>query len=238
MIAMWGVLLASLLGSVHCAGMCSGFVCFYSQASPGARASGGWAHVAYNAGRLTSYLALGATAGLLGAGLDTAGAAAGVARLAAIVAGTLMVGWGGATILAARGVHVPLPSAGSSAARYFASSLMRLRGQSRAVRAGVTGLLTTLLPCGWLYAFVATAGGTGSVPRALLVMFVFWAGTLPMMLSVGYGAQRVLGPMRQRLPTLTAATVMILGLLSITGHLRPLGADHAPSGTHAAHGAR
>jgi len=236
--AMWGVLVASLLGSVHCAGMCSGFVCFYSQNSAGAGWSGRWAHGAYNVGRLISYLALGATAGLLGAGLETAGAAAGVGRLAAIVAGTLMVGWGGATILAARGVRIPLPSAGSSAARYFASSLMRLRGRSPVTRAGVTGLLTTLLPCGWLYAFVATAGGTGSVSRAMLVMLVFWAGTLPMMLSVGFGAQRMFGPMRQKLPTLTAATVVILGLLSISGHLRPFGREHAPGGTHAAHGVR
>ena len=115
---------------------------------------------------------------------------------------------------------------------------MRLRGQSPVLRAGVTGLLTTLLPCGWLYAFVATAGGTGSVSRAMLIMLVFWAGTLPMMLSIGYGAQRALGPMRQKLPTLAAATVMILGLLSITGHLRPLGADHAPIGAHTTHGIR
>jgi sulfite exporter TauE/SafE len=115
---------------------------------------------------------------------------------------------------------------------------MRMRGQSPVLRAGVTGLLTTLLPCGWLYAFVATAGGTGSVSHAMLVMFVFWAGTLPMMLSIGNGAQRVFGPMRRKLPTLTAATVMILGLLSITGHLRPLGAVPATSGVHAAHGAR
>jgi hypothetical protein len=27
-------------------------------------------------------------------------------------------------------------------------------------RAGVTGLATAVLPCGWLYAFVAAAGAT------------------------------------------------------------------------------
>ena len=42
-----------------------------------------------------------------------------------------------------------------------------------------TGLLTTLLPCGWLYAFVALAAGTASAPLGALVMLTFWIGTLP-----------------------------------------------------------
>lgn len=57
MIAIAGsVLLASLLGSPRCAGVCA-LVCLY--AGQGGRGQA-WAHVAYNAGRLLSYLALGA----------------------------------------------------------------------------------------------------------------------------------------------------------------------------------
>ncbi|HEY0971648.1 MAG TPA: sulfite exporter TauE/SafE family protein, partial [Gemmatimonadales bacterium] len=71
------VLVASLVGSPHCAGMCGPFVCFYAGAGAGARPVARWAaHAAYNGGRLLSYLALGALAGTLGAGLDAAGSMA------------------------------------------------------------------------------------------------------------------------------------------------------------------
>jgi sulfite exporter TauE/SafE len=59
------ILGTSLLGSVHCAAMCGGFVCLYSGSGP-ARHTGAAPHVAYNAGRLVSYLLLGAIAGSVG----------------------------------------------------------------------------------------------------------------------------------------------------------------------------
>lgn len=211
-----GVLVASLLGSVHCAGMCGGFVCFYAAGD----GSGTRSHVAYNAGRLVSYLVLGLLAGATGAALDRLGMLAGVSRAAAIFSGTLMVAWGLSTLLAARGVRL-LPSTGAWGARNpLGSIIARVRGRSAIVRAGAIGLLTTLLPCGWLYAFVATAAGTGRIDHALLTMGAFWLGTLPMMLAAGYSVQRLSGPLRARLPMVTAAAVVVMGLLSIAGKLR------------------
>ena len=84
MTLLFGVLVASLVGSVHCAAMCGAFVCLYARGSIAARASG---HVAYNAGRLVSYVALGLVAGALGARVDRLGALVDVQRAAAIVAG-------------------------------------------------------------------------------------------------------------------------------------------------------
>lgn len=220
-----GVLVASLLGSMHCAGMCGPFVAFYTGSEPDPRRHLARAHVAYNAGRLAAYLTLGAVAGAVGAGLDRVGMAAGVGRLAAIVAGTLMVLWGGAVLLALRGVRLPLLRAPAALLRAVNAVVARVRSWPPAARAGVTGLMTALLPCGWLYAFVATAAGTGSPVRAALVMAVFWAGTLPVMLSLGLGLQRLTGPLRARLPAVTATVVVVLGLLSIAGRLRPM--DHA-----------
>jgi hypothetical protein len=211
-----GVLIASLLGSVHCAGMCGGFVCFYA----GAAGNGTRAHVAYNAGRLTSYLLLGLLAGLVGATVDRLGALAGLSRGAAILSGTLMVGWGLSTLLAVRGVRLPRLGGRLGGHNPLGGLLARVRGRSATVRAAATGLFTTLLPCGWLYAFVAAAAGTGSVDRALLTMGVFWLGTLPMMLAVGYGVQRLSGPLRTRLPIVTATAVVVMGLLSIAGKMR------------------
>jgi sulfite exporter TauE/SafE len=109
-----------------------------------------------------------------------------------------------------------------------------LRDRPPTVRAAATGLLTTLLPCGWLYAFVATAGGTGSALGGVIVMAAFWAGTVPMLLGVGFGVQRVFGPLRTRLPVVSAVLVVAFGLLAISGRMRaPMAGDtahrHAPA---------
>lgn len=211
------VLGASLLGSVHCAAMCGGFVCLYAGERRGIAS-----HMAYNGGRLASYLLAGTVAGLLGSTLDGIGVLAGVSRLAALVSGALLVVWGLSLALKARGIALPRWSSGPSfPSRILGPIVRRTRGTSPIVRAGAIGLLSTLLPCGWLYAFVATAGGTGSVPAALVVMFFFWVGTLPAMLAVGAGLQRLTGRFRTRLPLATAVAVVVIGALSIFGRLTP-----------------
>ncbi|MBE7450024.1 MAG: sulfite exporter TauE/SafE family protein [Kofleriaceae bacterium] len=47
-------------------------------------------------------------------------------------------------------------------------------GGARA-RAALLGLLSAALPCGWLWAFVVVAAGTGSPVGGALVMTAFWA---------------------------------------------------------------
>src|SRR5262245_56404553 len=212
------ILGASLLGSVHCAAMCGGFVCLYS-GSGSARHTGAAPHAAYNAGRLVSYLLLGALAGSVGHGVDRIGGVAGVGRLAAIVAGALMVVWGGSTLLAALGVRMRPSLAPRALQATLTSLLVRFRNESPTVRGAATGLLTTLLPCGWLYVFVATAGGTGRVLDAMLIMVAFWLGTLPMMVNTGLGARRMFGAFQRRLPLAAAGAAVVLGLLSMTGRM-------------------
>ena len=87
------VVAASLVGSLHCAGMCGPFTAFYAgnDTSRGrARASG---HLAYHLGRLLTYAILGALAGTLGRAIDLAGSAAGVGRVAGLLAGAAMILW-------------------------------------------------------------------------------------------------------------------------------------------------
>lgn len=216
------VLVASLLGSVHCAAMCGAFACLYAAdgAGPrGASRASGWSHAAYNGGRLLSYVLLGALAGALGGAIDQAGALAGVGRAAAIVAGVLMVVWGTHAVLLARGVRLPAPRVPEGWQRAMGSVIQLVRAQPPVARAAVIGLVTTLLPCGWLYAFVVTAGGTGAPLRGAAIMAVFWLGTLPMMLAVGMGAQRLAGRFRAQLPLVTASAVTAMGILSIALHL-------------------
>jgi sulfite exporter TauE/SafE len=218
--AAFGILAASLLGSVHCAAMCGGFVCLYAgSAQPNAVPLR--SHALYNVGRLVSYLLLGALAGTLGAGITQVGSFAGVGRAATVVAGVLMIGWAVSMIAAQQGLRIGF---GTSAVplwwqRGIGRLLHAIRQQPTAVRAALTGLGTTLLPCGWLYVFVASAGGTGNARDGMLVMAVFWLGTVPALLAVGVGAQRIFGPFRRKLPTLGAVTVLVMGVLSVTGRL-------------------
>jgi uncharacterized protein len=235
---MMALLVASLLGSVHCAAMCGGFVCLYAgvgQPGSAARQVSSGAHFAYNGGRLISYLALGLVAGTVGQGIQSAGLLIGVQRGAAIIAGMLMLTWASSMLLSAAGLTPPSLLAWRGPARVragLARALHAVQHEPPVTRAGAMGLLTTLLPCGWLYTFVVAAAGSGTPARGALMMFVFWAGTVPMMLTLGLGVQRLLGPLRQRLPMVTASAVLVLGVLSLTGHMQLTPIPHS---AHAAH---
>ena len=228
-----GVLLASLVGSVHCAGMCGGFVCVYAGAGPTAQPTALSAHVAYHGGRLVSYLTLGALAGWMGGAFSTATLLLGLSRGATLLAGVLMVLWALTTLLAHRGVVLAPRQTPLAWQRMLGKLLYAVRGQSAHVRGGLMGLLTTLLPCGWLYVFVAAAGGSGSVAHAMGLMTVFWLGTVPALVAVGVGVQSLAGPMRRHLPVVSAVVVLGLGLLSMAGHLAAPGmVANAHGGAH------
>jgi hypothetical protein len=198
--------------------MCGGFVCFYSGGRDGRRLL---PHAAYNLGRLLSYLTLGAVAGVLGAGIDRLGTTAGLARLAAVTAGALMIVWGGLGVMRAAGVRIAEPAAPGFLRSRFAAALRAMHAQPPALRALTVGLVTTLLPCGFLYAYVTVAAGTGSPLGGVLVMAAFWAGTVPVMAGLGAAAGRIMAPLRQRLPAFTASALVLIGLLTVTGKFLP-----------------
>ena len=220
-----GVLFASLLGSVHCAAMCGAFTCLYRPASP-QRAWRG--HAAYNGGRLVSYVTLGAVAGALGGRVNQLARVPGVVMPAAALAGMLMILWAAGTIAATFGVRFPVTLAPQWARRVLGQALLAARDFGAPARAGMLGLLTTLLPCGWLYTFVVVAGSTGGALPGAAVMVAFWAGTVPMMAGVATAAGRLLGPMQRRMPLVSALVVLALGFLSLAGKLHaPIGIEHA-----------
>jgi sulfite exporter TauE/SafE len=228
------VFVAGLLGSVHCAGMCGSFACLASggDGSSGPRALRSTA--AYNIGRLLSYASLGALAGAAGTGLDRAGAVAGLARPAAVVAGILLILWGLASLGAALGVRIPMLDVPPALASRVARAVRAVQERPPAVRALAIGALSAALPCGWLYAFVATSAAAGSALAGAAVMSAFWLGTVPLMAAVGLGAQRMLGRFRTRLPLVTASVLVILGVLTVAGRFTPASAAHTPT-SDAAH---
>jgi uncharacterized protein len=236
------VFVAALLGSVHCAGMCGSFACLASGAGgasdatagdPAQRRAARQSTIAYNLGRLLSYMLLGAIAGTAGAGLDQLGAVAGFARPAAIVAGVLLMLWGLTTLLGTLGVRLPAMAVPPALASAIARGVRAVRAYPPVARGLGLGVLTAALPCGWLYAFVATSAAAGSALGGALVMAAFWTGTVPMMAAVGLGAQRLLGPARKHLPAFTASVLIVLGALTVAGRFAPKA--QAATSEHAAH---
>ena len=212
------VFVASLLGSLHCVGMCGPFVAFYSGADGSAGARRLLSHAAYSGGRLLTYAFFGLAAGAVGAALDVAGSLAGVQRIAGIVAGATMILWGLAVLLQLRGVRLFRHGSGSGRmATLFRRGFSLVSTKPPVVRALVVGLLSGFLPCGWLWAFVVTAAGTGSALKGAVVMTAFWAGTVPALLAVGFGAQLVSAPLRRHIPAVTALILVALGLYAIIG---------------------
>jgi len=232
------VLGASLLGGVHCVGMCGGLVAAGCGARGGAdgAAAGAGPHLAYHGARGAAYTALGALAGGLGGALDLAAATVGVSRVAALLAGAALVLAGIGALLEARGVRLPhLPRGGSGLvgirpptllSRAFAAALARPAAQ----RAALLGLATGLLPCGWLWAFLATAAGTGGALGGAAVMATFWAGTVPLLLAGGLGVSALAGRLGRHAPTLTALALVLAGLVTIGGRIgMPMGTRAVPS---------
>ncbi len=207
------VFVASLLGSLHCVGMCGGFVAFYSGSS-GGKVSTQWTHLTYNLGRLTTYVALGIFAGFLGGAVNLAGHWSGAGEIASLVAGTLILLWGMVLLLqVTTQLKLPTPR---WLDRLLGQVLPRLQKRPPLVRALILGMSSTLLPCGWLYGFAVTAAGSGSVVGGAAIMASFWLGTLPAMLGVGFGAHtlaRVIGP---KLPVLMPIMLLVIGVATLS----------------------
>jgi sulfite exporter TauE/SafE len=210
------VLGASLLGSLHCAGMCGGLVAFASGAADEGPGGGLVSrHAAYHGGRLAAYAALGAAAGALGGALDFGGKLLGVQRTAALLAGLFVAIWGGHAFLTALGVRLPQPTAPAPLRRAVGRGLDRFARRPAVERALAVGLLSALLPCGWLWAYVAVAAGTGGPATGAAVMAVFWAGTVPALVAVGAFVQAASGRLRRIAPAVCAAVLVVVGLTTV-----------------------
>jgi uncharacterized protein len=165
------------VSGLHCLQMCGPIVLTYSLAAGG---SSGWrAHLSYNAGRIATYMLLGALAGAAGGGLGILGRMAGLASGARIVAGAAM-------ILAGIVMIGLFPSKGlvrigtaPAFSKITGRLLLAAKGKFR------LGLLMGFLPCGLLYAALLKAmESAGALPGAL-TMLAFGTGTAIALFAVG-----------------------------------------------------
>lgn len=203
------VLGSSVVGSLHCAAMCGPLQSLY--VDPAMTAIERWRGPLLHAlGRLAAYVTLGALAGGLGVAVDLGGALVNVQRAAMIIAGVALIAWGALALASALGVKVP-----ALRPRLWSKGLVRIRKRRPGTRAVLVGLLSGALPCGWLWAFVVVAAGTGGFASGAFVMATFWLGTVPMMVGLGALAGPAVRRLGARLPVVTAAVLVAIGVIAL-----------------------
>ena len=168
-----------LVGGMHCLQMCGPIVLAYGMASKGHAVR---AHLSYNAGRILTYMFLGALAGAAGGGLGLLGRMAGLASgarvvsgAAMIVAGALMIGF--------------VPSNGLVNIRRHGITARFSKGIGRLMLAprgkfGL-GLMLGFLPCGLVYAALLKAMESAGALSGAITMLAFGSGTAVALLAVG-----------------------------------------------------
>jgi uncharacterized protein len=207
-----------LLGSFgHCAAMCGPLVgSFALAAAPlGARRSFA-GQLAYHAGRLTTYAAVGAVMGLTGSFVNVAGRLAGAQQIVAIAAGVLMILLGAG----AAGLSVALKRLEARASARVVALVRGILAGGGPGRLYPTGLALGLLPCGLSWTVFLGAAGTGSLAEGFLLALAFGLGTVPALLLVGAAGVAIGARGRGLLVRAGGLLVALLGVLFV---LRGLG---------------
>jgi sulfite exporter TauE/SafE len=178
-----------LASSLHCVQMCGPIVLSFSLplgagAPAGSRRRLVLAHLAYNAGRILTYGALGAAAGALGGALGFAGRLAGIENAAALLGGALMVVAGFLLLDLIPSAQLRRLDPFGVASRFLAPLARRVTSPTIASKLAL-GLMLGFLPCGLVYAALLKAAATGSPVTGALTMVAFGSGTVLALLAVG-----------------------------------------------------
>ena len=224
------VFLIGLLGGVHCVGMCGGIVGAFSVAGPAVKAfpiavvtqtrsvafapEGSLRVLAFNLGRIASYMVAGAVAGLLGSipalihitTLQSIGYWLANALLIALGL-TLMNLWHGLARVESLGLWMW---------RRVQPLIRRFLPVETMWQAAALGSLWGWVPCGMVYSVLMTALLTGSAMNGALVMLAFGLGTLPLLFSMGLLGTRLQANLQKPSVRLVAGLVVLsFGLLGM-----------------------
>jgi uncharacterized protein len=187
-----GTLLAAfavgVLGGVHCLGMCGGIVGAISVSHAGSAAPAWPRLLAYNLGRMGSYVVAGALAGWLGAALLSALPQGQhilelLAAVFLILLGLYLGGWWSVLARLERFGGL-LWRRIEPLGRHFIP--VRHAGQAFAV-----GAVWGWLPCGLVYSVLVWTLAAGSAADGALLMAAFALGTLPNLMLMGLFAARL-----------------------------------------------
>ena len=182
-------LFSSLVGSMHCVGMCTPFAILAMGSPTGPKRDRTMRITAYHLGRLATYWSMGIGVAILSSSIQLF---AGGNR------GLVLVGWFVGIAMIANGVirmiatfSWQMPVNHSRWSKAWSSAIVRLRRSYRSgpvwVGSFLWGLTSTLLPCGWLYLFVLAAAAAPNATMSIAMMTAFWVGTLPLLSVAAWG---------------------------------------------------
>ena len=212
-------LLAGLLGSAHCLGMCAGISGLFAVnseiASLRAQLPFG---LAYNVGRVCSYAFLGVIVATFGGVIVKA--SPGLAGAIRLLSGAIIILVGLKVAFDSRILNI-VEKMGTTLWSRIAPAAKRLVPVNSLPKAFGLGLVWGWLPCGLVYSVLLIAATSAQPIHGAFVMIVFGIGTVPTMLLTGLGAARVSAFMRRRETRLGMGLLIIaLGVLTIA---MPLG---------------
>lgn len=187
-----GLVVAAFAGSWHCGLMCGPIACGFLRI-------GNIRY--YHFGRLITYVGGGVFFGYLGRTLfvvDSLGAKLAVAVLLSLF-----------FILPRSSSHL--------IERFVHPALYRLLRLNNSLF--VFGLLSALLPCGWLWTFYAGAAASGSPWTGGLVTFTLWASSLPALSVLPLFFKTNLKQVNARRARIAHTVLSIAGIYAVWSHL-------------------
>jgi sulfite exporter TauE/SafE len=206
------LLVIGLLTGLHCIAMCGGINLSQTlrkgepgneETAPASTYSMLLPSLLYNGGRLVSYTVIGILVGALGSVITLSGRFQGIVQ---IVAGVFMVIMG----INMLGLFPALRRLSPRMPKFFEG---KIKGRGPLV----IGFLNGFMPCGPLQAMQLYALSTGSPIRGGISMFLFCAGTIPLMFALGAVSSALTGvkgrAFSRRVMQAGAIAVAALGLV-------------------------
>jgi sulfite exporter TauE/SafE len=218
-------LLLGVFGSIHCAGMCGPILLTVNRFGSGGQS----VHVrmlVYHTARVFTYALVGIAAGYTGTVLTTSG----LGRAIAITSGALLVA---SAMGVTAGVRVKrLPAAWSSIVVRAGAAAARLVRTHPVAGYIVLGLANGLLPCGLLYAAIASSVAIGSIGGSLVFMVAFGLGTTPLLMSVALSTTLLPTSLKRRIGLAGPIAMALVGTLLIARGILPLDRQEHLHGHH------
>ncbi|MGV6827347.1 MAG: sulfite exporter TauE/SafE family protein [bacterium] len=229
-LSFFAAVLIGLLGSTHCVGMCGGIVgalsLGVSPQSGGSTINFTGILLAYNAGRIVSYMLAGLITGFIGSQFQLLDARVAlpvlviVSGLFIISLGLYLAGWWRGLVL--------LENLGAKLWKRIEPLGRRFLPVGSVPQALAIGLLWGWLPCGLVYTALAWSLLSESALQGALLMLGFGLGTLPMLLLMGGMANQMRQIVTRPLVRQSMAVVLILmGFAVIANSLLELPVDNA-----------
>jgi sulfite exporter TauE/SafE len=212
----FAIVAASIIGSIHCVGMCGALAM-----TAGAQSRKGLAY--YHLGRLLGYFSVGALAGLLGSEfINSEMKYISLISTVFLSASFLVIGF---SIMKKGQLHIKQPA---FLRLFYQNRVGRLLESktSHSVSSFLIGMLSPLLPCGWLYGFILIAVATNNPLWGGILLTSFWIGTLPALSSISLLVKKPIKHFNGKASIFIGIFLMLIGISSLVLKLSNLAADH------------